>query len=294
MSREKAADKNEKQGKSLEENRDAAMSKKAYYQFHKELNLPIYLSLDLQAFDAGMGEFFGAMKFTKLTDKEEAAAQAILAKNNNARCLNISEASPVVARQIEATIESDRYGLESIIPKSGYRVYRYKAVGLMVYSFGVKEWQLGCYSDFGSSKDLPKKLAFRMVINRFLSWALAHHGILGLWGVTVDDGMVLQRSAESKGEAVFIDVVGNKIISLDGVKKLGPKFKVLRLDPMLKGRNIRMTNEELLSFISAHCSYLDYSGLSIPVRQMIQALAKMTEGLVHPEESFRPRTDLSL
>ena len=55
-----------------------------------------------------------------------------------------------------------------------------------------------------------------------------------------------------------------------------------------------MTNEELLSFMSAHSSYLDYQGLSVPVRQMIQTLAKMTEGLVHPEESFRPRTDLSL
>jgi hypothetical protein len=268
------------------------MSKKAYYQFQKDLNLPIYVCLDPQSFEAGIGEFLGVMKFTKLTEKEEPAVLEVLRKNNNARLLNISEASPVVARQIEATVESDRYGLESIIPKSGYRVYRYKGVGLMVYSFGAKLWELGCYSDFGASKE--KKLAFRMVINRYLSWALVNHGILGLWGVTVDEGMVLQRANESKGEVVFVDVVGNKIISLDGIKKLGPKFKVLRLDPMLKGRNIRMTNEELLSFLSAHCSYLDSSGLSIPVRQMIQTLSKMTEGLVHPEESFRPRTDLSL
>jgi hypothetical protein len=55
-----------------------------------------------------------------------------------------------------------------------------------------------------------------------------------------------------------------------------------------------MKNEELLSFLSAHCSYMDYSGLSVPVRQMIQTLARMTEGLIHPEESFRPKTDLSL
>lgn len=270
------------------------MSKKAYYQYQKELNLPIYVSFDPQSFETGLGDFLVAMKFTKLTDKEEPAALLVMKKNNASRCLNLSEATPVVSRQIESTMESDRYGLESVIPKSGYRVYRYKSVGLMVYSFGVKEWQLGCHTNFGSSKDPASKLAYRMVLNRFLSWALAHHGILGLWGVTVDDGMVLQRSNESKGEAVFIDVVGNRILSLDGVKKLGPKFKVLRLDPLLKGRNVRMTSEELLGFLSAHCSYLDYSGLSIPVRQMIQSLSKMTEGLVHPEESFRPRTDLSL
>ena len=270
------------------------MSKKTYYQYQKEMMLPIYIALDPQSFENGLNDFLVSMQFTKLNEKEEVSALEIMKKNNASRCLNFFEATPGVSRQIGATIESDRYGLESIIPKPGYQVYRYKEIGLMVYSFGVKAWEFGCYSDFGSSKEPAKKLAARTVIHRFLSWSLAHHGILGLWGVTVDDGMVLQRVNESKGEAVFVDVVGNKILSLDGIKKLGPKFKVLRLDPTLHGRNIRMTSEELLSFLSAHCSYMDYSGLSVPVRQMIQTLAKMTEGLVHPEESFRPKTDLSL
>ncbi|MBC7712154.1 MAG: hypothetical protein H7177_02380 [Rhizobacter sp.] len=270
------------------------MSKKTYYQYQKELNLPIYIALDPQNFDSGLGDFLLSMNFNKLSEKEEPAALAIMKKNNASRCLNFFEATPGVSRQMQASIESDRYGLESVIPKPGYNVYRYKEIGLMVYSFGVKVWEYGCYNDFGSAKEPAKKLAARIVINRFLSWSLVQHGILGLWGVTVDDGMVLQRSVESKGEVVFVDVVGNKVLSLDGVKKLGPKFKVLRLDPTLRGRNIKMTNEELLSFLSAHCSYMDYSGLSVPVRQMIQTLARMTEGLVHPEESFRPKTDLSL
>ena len=270
------------------------MSKKTYYQYQKELGLPVYIVLDTQSFESGFADFLTSMKFTKLSDSEEKTALEIMKKNNATRCLNICEASPIVSRQIQSRMESDRYGQESVIPKPGYQVYRYKDVGLMVYSFGVKAWEFGCYSDFGSSKELSKILASRVVIHRFLSWALVHHGILGLWGVTIDDGMVLQKSRDSKGEAVFVDVVGNKILSLDGVKKLGPKFKILRLDPTLHARNIRMTSEELLSFMSSHCSYLDYAGLSVPVRQMIQKLAKMTEGLIHPEESFRPRTDLSL
>ncbi|MGZ3787652.1 MAG: hypothetical protein ACXVLQ_03975 [Bacteriovorax sp.] len=267
------------------------MSKKTYFQYQKELNLPIYLSADLSAFDPSFGEFLAKIKFVKLSDKEESEALGQLRKNNRARILHISEATPVVAKQIQSTMESDHYGAESIIPKDGYRVYRYKDVGLMVYSFGAKEWQLGCYRDFGSSQVV---LASRMIMNRFLSWALVPHGIVGLWGVTVDDGMVAQRPLDSKGEAVFIDIVGLRMISFDGIKKLRPHFKILRLDPTLKGRNIKMSNEELLSFLSAHCSYLDTAGLSVPVRQMVQALSKMTEGLLHPQESFRPRTDLSL
>lgn len=231
------------------------------------------------------------MKFHKLGDKEEAAALEDLKKNNLARILHIKEASPIVAKQIQSTMESDRYGAESIIPKDGYRVYRYKETSLMIYSFSAKEWQLGCYKDFGSNQF---QFESRMVINRFLSWALVPHGIIGLWGVTVDDGMVAQRPVDSKGEVVFIDVVGLRMIAVDGIKKLRPHFKILRLDPTLKGRNVKMTSEQLLSFLSAYCSYLDSSGLSVPARQIIQALSKMTEGLLHPEESFRPRTDLSL
>jgi hypothetical protein len=267
------------------------VSKKTYFQYQKDLNLPIYLSADLGVFESSFGEFLSKMKFHKLTDKEEATALDEIKKNNHARILHITEASPLVAKQIQSTMESDRYGAESIIPKDGYRVYRHKDVGLMVYSFGAKEWQLGCYKDFGASQF---SYAGRMVLNRFLSWALVPHGLVGFWGVSVDDGMVAQRPIDSRGEVVFIDVVGLRMISFEGVKKLRPHFKILRLDPTLKGRNIKMTSEELLSFLSAHCSYMDTSGLSVPVRQMIQALSKMTEGLLHPQESFRPRTDLSL
>ncbi|MDO9181828.1 MAG: hypothetical protein Q7U04_05440 [Bacteriovorax sp.] len=267
------------------------MSKKTYFQYQKELNLPIYISVDLGVFESSFGEFLTKMKFHKLADKEEVTALAEIKKNNSARILHVSEASPIVAKQIQGSMESDRYGAESIIPKDGYRVYRHKDVGLMVYSFAAKEWQLGCYKDFGSSQFAYQA---RVMINRFLTWALVPHGLLGLWGVAVDDGMVAQRAIDSRGEVVFIDILGLKMITLDGVKKLRPHFKILRLDSTLKGRNIKMSNEELLSFLSAHCSYLDSSGLSVPVRQMIQALSRMTEGLIHPQESFRPRTDLSL
>lgn len=267
------------------------MSKKIYYQFQKEVNLPIYICMDPLAFEQRFADFFAEMKFTKLTDKEEVEAKKRLAAEKNARVLHITEATPPVSRQIQMTIESDRYGMESITPKENYRVYRYKKVALMIYSFTAKEWQLGCYSNFASKENI---VSARMVVNRYLSWALASHGILGIWGVTVDDGMVAQRPSDCKGEAVFIDLSGQRLLTVDGVKKMSPRFKVLRLDPTLRNRNIRMTNEEFVSFLYSQCTYFDYAGPSVPVRQMIQTFTKMTEGLVHPQESFRPRTDLSL
>ena len=47
------------------------MSKKTYFQYQKDLNLPIYLSVDLTFFENSFADFMEKMKFHKLTDKEE-------------------------------------------------------------------------------------------------------------------------------------------------------------------------------------------------------------------------------
>ncbi len=153
------------------------------------------------------------------------------------------------------------------------------------------EWQLAAFDDFGSTEH---DLDYKIILNRFLSWSLAPLGIVGFWGVPVDDGVVVMRQNKSQGEAVYLDIFNGNVISLDGYKKISARFKIMRLNSTLHGRNIVMTNEELLSFLTTHVSYFDYSGPSVPVRQIIQAISKKFQGLLHPEESFRPRTDLSL
>jgi hypothetical protein len=267
------------------------VTKKAYYQFHKEIGLPIFIALDTTCFDSTLPEFLVKLKFVRLTENEEKDAIKTISETKNSRCLMINEASLKVSKQIYSTMESDRFGDETIFAKDGYRVYRQKNLALMVYSFGANTWELGTYRDFGSKENHQKAMT---IINRFLSLALAPIGIVGFFGVTIDEGMVVQRMLESKGEVVFLDLNHHRAFTLDGVKRISPKFKILRLDPTIKGRNIKMSNEEYLSFLTSHVSYFDYTGLSIPVRQMVQAICKMTEGLIHPEESFRPRIDLSL
>ncbi|MBY0415248.1 MAG: hypothetical protein K2Q18_13845, partial [Bdellovibrionales bacterium] len=64
------------------------MSKLAYYQYQKETNLPIFIAVDPQSFDSGFADFLGAMKFTKLSEKEEVDALLVMKKNNTSRCLN--------------------------------------------------------------------------------------------------------------------------------------------------------------------------------------------------------------
>lgn len=265
--------------------------KYTYFQFQKDLELPIFVRVELNKFNAGLLSFLSQMRFIELSEKEAKEVPDILNKNIYARVLTFEEATSVVSRQIENSIESDRFGVESIIPKDNYRVYRHKGVSLMIYAFEHTEWTLGVYNDFGNKENI---MAYRSIINRYLSWTLAPLGIIGFWGVPVEEGMVVLKQKESEGEAVYLDIRKRKIISVDGVKKMPAQFKVLRLDPNIKGRNIRMNSEELFSFLSVSTTYFDYAGHSVPVRQMLRTLSKLTDGLIHPKESFQPRTDLSL
>lgn len=262
-----------------------------YFQYFKMFNFPVYVRCDLNNFNPDMTKFLLGLQFSEIEEKEVEAVEEVLRTHPHARLLTIQEASPRVARQIDSVIESDRFGAESIVPKPGYKVYRYKETALMVYSTASQNWEMGCFYDFGSQEI---ENICRAVMTRYLSWALAPLGLVGFWGVPVDEGAVVMRQWEVGSEAIFFDVRKRLFLSIEGNRRVGPRFKILKLDPTLKNRNIRMTSEELLSFLSLHCSFFDFEGLSTPVRQLIQSLTQQVEGMVHPKESFKPRTDLSL
>lgn len=260
--------------------------KYTYFQYFKDLEFPIYIRVCLADFDPDLEGFVREIGFTELKEAEEQRVWSDLKMRSSSRLLTISEASTVVAKQIEMAQESDKYGHESIIPKNGYGVYRYKNVAMMVYSLASHEWQLGVFSDFGSPRI---EFASRAVLNRFLAWALSPLGIVGFWGSLVDEGAVVMKQSEAKGEVVFFDIVKKMTFSMDGHKKMRRRFKLMKLSESLKNRNMPMSPEELMSFLSVNCCYFDHRGQSVAIRQLIQTVARECEGLIHPKESFAPR-----
>lgn len=266
-------------------------TKWTYFQYQKDENLPVFIKANLADFDSSLLNLLIGMRFEQLSEMEAIDLEGSLTPEFRGNILTMRLASPSVTRQINQVAESDRYGAECITPKDGYKVYRYKRKALLVYSFGVGFWEMGCQSDFGNEAELS---SYRTIINRYLSWSLVSEGIVGFWGVPVEEGMVVLRKKESMGETVFVDVRRGKLYCIDGAKPMKSLFKILRLDSVLKNKNVRMTNEELLGFLTFNSTFFDYQGLSVPVRQAIKSLARVAEGLNHPKESFKPRTDLSL
>lgn len=262
-----------------------------YFQYFKDLDIPVFVRVELGEFNASLLAFLVEQKFSELSAQEVKELDIRFDSDDKARMLTFQVASPVVAKQIHMMRTTDKYGSESVIPKTGYKVYRYAGTGMMVFSMVSKEWTLGCFSEFGGKGE---EFASNAIINRYLSWSLSSMGIIGFWGVPVDEGIVVLNQKQSNAEAIYVDVINQKILSLDGERKLKGSFCVLRLDANLRNKNVSMKNEELLSFLTQHAVYFDDRGLPTVQRQMIQAVTKMAIGLVHPMESFKPRTDLSL
>lgn len=269
-----------------------AIDKYNYFQFNKKLNLPVYVRFKSTDFDPDIVGFLRSMRFDELTEKEgEDIVEKIADKDDGIKLLTISEASILVSRQIASARDSDRFGPESIVQKPGYNVYRYKNVAMVVYSLASTEWQMGCFPDFGH---VDIELQCRIVMNRFLSWALAPLGFVGFWGTPVDEGIVVQRAIDTRGEAVFFNVRDRKIVTMDGEKRMRYSFSFIKLDPTISNRSLEMRFETLLSYLSVNTTYFGAQGLPISVRQLVQTLSRYSQGQLYPKENFQPRQEARL
>lgn len=260
----------------------------------KSLDYPLFLSVQISDFENNLLDFLKSIKFVE--SKEEIVETR--SREKNFKLIKIISPSINMSRQIRMVNESDRYGKESILPRSGHRIYRYKDVGLMIYSFAADRWELALsLSNSGGSVsgfDNEKLHGLKIIFTRILSWALSPLGVIGLWGVGVDEGIVVMNQQRAQYESVLIDYFKNKLTTIEETVDIKPAFKIIRLDPTLKGgRNFSMTPEALAGMLSAGTTYFDYDGPSLALRQVIRAISIRYEGVVHPQSSFRPRTDLS-
>lgn len=257
-----------------------------YFQFGRELDYPIFICVSLEQFDSSLTGFLTQCGFNLLTQDSTESIEARLKSREHGRVLRIEPAGMRAGQQITKNTESDRFGPESVVSKEGYRVYRYKNLGLMVLSYGASEWKLGVTRDFGTENSL---VSSRSVLNRFLSWALSPMGVAGFWGSPVEEGVVLMKQGEAKGEAVFFDILKNRLLTRDGEKTFHSDFKIIRLDNILKNRSARMGREEMPGFLTVHSTYLSPEGLALPIRQVIQTISMQFEGHRYPTENFQPR-----
>ena len=128
-------------------------SRVTYFQYQKDLDLPVYICIDLNQFTPEVIGLLTQMRFQELSKRESEEAMVKIESDERGRVLLIEEASSAVAKRIDMTSEHNRYGAESLVQGSRHRIYRYKGVALMAYSYQMAQWQLGCFGDFGNKNN---------------------------------------------------------------------------------------------------------------------------------------------
>ena len=270
---------------------DMEDKKLTYFQYQKSLNLPIYIRMDTGRFDPHLPALLEEMNFGRLSPEEAEEVPGRVERKVDGRLLTLEEASPIAAKKIDFMGELGKYGEESVVPGYGCRVYRYRSVAMMPYSHQSPLWGLGCFKDFGSQE---KVVVSRIVLNRFLSYALAPMGIVGFWGEALEEGIALLPQNRSVGKAVFVDVKSENILSSKGFCRMGSRFKVFRLGSRYLNRDVQMGAEDLLPFLFSHLIYFDYGGPAEPVRRAVQGLSKLVTGVDCAPSNFYSMSNLPL
>lgn len=242
-----------------------------YFQWQKTLGLPVFLRVPVELLEGRLLKLLTDLGFGELS----AAEQKVAALNRaGSRVISLSRASARVARQVSLGDTPDRYGSETLSFSLGAQVYIHRRIGMLVFSLGRPVWELGVASSLETTEEL---MGLRVMLNRSLSWALAPFGVLGLWGITTDQGIVVMRQQQSFGEVVFIDAQKGQLFTSTGVSRIEGQFKIYRADkPGTQGQ--RMSGEELVSFLSTANTYLSHDALPAALKRTALLLGARVAG----------------
>lgn len=245
--------------------------KTAYFQWQKPQGYPVYLRVPMELLEGRLQKLVADLGFYEVTLAEQAK---IPLHRSNTRVLSLNRASPRVALQVRTSDTLDRFGSEVLHPREAANVYLHRRIGMMVFNTSTTLWELGLASTLETTEEL---MGLRVMLNRFLSWALAPQGVVGFWGVATTDGFVIMQRAQSFGEAVFVDVERRWTFSSAGAKPLEGAFTILRAE---KGASAGkpLSREELVSFLCTHTTYLSHTGLPTNLRKTAYALGSLARG----------------
>ncbi|MCY4524397.1 MAG: hypothetical protein OXB84_06635 [Halobacteriovoraceae bacterium] len=266
-------------------------NKFSFFKFCQNEDFPIYIKVDLSQFGPQLVGFLSRNHFSQVPKEKISQIEKDVQKKKHTRILLLSLAPSAALRQSISYSQGDQFEQESIIPHERYQIYRYGKLALMLYSDNSREWRLGGLPQFGSFKD---EKAYKIILNRYLGLSLLAMGIVGFWGSKTDGGMIVLNKKESSGDAVFVDVEHNKLIASNEVLPIPQNFEFIRLDRRLKGKNKKMTKEELYSFLSINCTYFDYGNKNIIIKQAIENIVYSYKGYVRMRDNLENTTDLSI
>lgn len=249
----------------------ATSAKPVFFQWQKSHGYPVFLRMERELMEGRLQKLISDLGFQEIP---EADHKKIPANRPGTKILTLSRASTRVAQQVMLPDSMDKYGHEVLSYQGSAHVYLYRRLGMMVFSPASAMWELGLVSQLETTEDL---MGLRVMLNRFLAWALAPMGVIGFWGVATTEGLVAMKQSQSFGEMVTVDVDKRMMFSSSGAVPLQAGFTILRADKVgPTGR--RLSPEELVSFLSTANVYLTHGSLPFTLKKAALTLGSAVRG----------------
>lgn len=253
----------------------------SYYQYRQKLGYPIFIRFEEAEFEKSFVETLSVMGFDPVPRED---VKNIELNPKETRILRVVKANSKIAKKINSPQFGDsRYGNEQVSTVGFYSVYCYQKVAMMIYGEGTLMWELGV-------KDATDLQALRTIFSRFLSFAFQGQGVVGFWGVPIEEGFVVMSPKQSNFETIFVDLNKNKILTFEGEKELDTDCNILRLSETLRDEMRPLTQEQLLSFLMFRTCYISPVGQRTSLRADIWDLVTIASGYEYPAINFQPRT----
>ncbi len=249
----------------------AVSEKPVFFQWQKAQGYPVFLRIGKDLLEGRLQKLIADLGFQEVPTSEH---RKIPLDRMGTKVLTISRASMRVAQQVNLADSLDRYGHENLSYHSSAQVYLYRRIGLMVISPLTNLWELGLASQLQTTEEL---MGLRVMLNRYLGWALAPLGVMGFWGVATSEGLVAMKQSQSFGEVVFVDVAKHLLLSSSGTQALGAGFTILRADKTGQAGK-RLGREELVSFLNTANIFFTHGSLPMSLRKTALELGSTARG----------------
>lgn len=258
----------------------------SYFQFHKELDYPIFIKFEEPKVEKMLVPIIEALGFNKV---ENEVLGKIKIDKNSTRVLVIKEATARVARQVVRPYSGlESLGAEDITPYGGHDVYRYMNAAIMMMGHHEYYWEMAVCNFEEKNNEI------KVALTRYLAIALANLEIVGFWGKDFGDEFLVTKAKNSNFESFFVDMRKGIFISKSGIKPINQQVGIMRIDETYKGAPRKMSKEQLLSFLCHNTTYLSYMGLDFKLKKAIFDLVDHVHGHVVATEYFQKNSSLQL
>ncbi|MBY0516402.1 MAG: hypothetical protein K2P81_05810 [Bacteriovoracaceae bacterium] len=249
----------------------ATSTKPVFYQWQKSTGYPIFLRLSKDLHEGRMQKLVNDLGFQEIAEVDH---RKVSVTRPGTKILTLTRASTRVTQQVMLKDSLDKFGSETLNYQGNAQIYLYRKIGMMVFSPTTSMWELGLASSLETTEEL---MGLRVMLNRYLAWALAPMSVIGFWGVSTNEGLVAMKQSQSFGEVVFVDMEKKIMHASGGSRPLEAEFTILRADKAgPTGRQI--PPEELVSFLNTSNIYFTHMGLPQTLKKAALTLGSSVRG----------------